>query len=98
MPEPLDGYLHDLRSAAELYRADGVSSRIAAVSATISYLRTLNVDPPLYTPLLDMLGQLEDEQRGRTGHTTGTIDAATMGAVAAVITLAMRAGNKSQQA
>jgi hypothetical protein len=98
MPEPFDDYLQALRSAADLYQADRPASRIAQVSATISFLRAMNVDPALYTPLLNVLGQLEDEQQGRTGHSTATLDAANMGAAAAVITLAMRAGKTREQA
>jgi hypothetical protein len=92
MPEPLDDYLHALRSAADVYPTDVIGSRIAAVSATISFLRASNVDSRLITPLLAVLGHLEDRRHSRTGNFKPVMDSVNMAAMAAVITLARRAG------
>src|SRR4051795_9149016 len=97
MSETFDDFLQELLSAAELYPTDVVGSRIAAVSATISYLRAKDVEPALYTPLLDVLGHLEDERDGRTGKYPA-IQNANLAVAAAVITLAMRAGNTREEA
>jgi len=97
MPEPFDDFLQELLSASELYRTDVVASRIAAVSASISYLRAMDVEPTLYTPLLDVLGHLDDEREGRTGNYPA-IQNANLAVAAAVITLAMRAGNTREEA
>jgi|1185.fasta_scaffold134696_1 hypothetical protein len=98
MPDPFEDFLQELLSAAELYRADVVRSRIAAVAATISYLRAMDVEPALYTPLLDVLGHLDDEREGRTGNLNPVVQNANMAVAAAVITLAMRAGNTREEA
>lgn len=97
MSETFDDFLQELLSAAELYPTDVVGSRIAAVSATISYLRAKDVEPALYTPLLDVLGHLDDEREGRTGNYPA-IQNANLAVAAAVITLAMRAGNTREEA
>jgi hypothetical protein len=94
--EPFDDYLSALQAAADIYPTNVVGSRIAAVSATISFLRASNVDAHLRTPLLAVLGHLED--RDRIGNTKPVMDAVNMAAIAAVITLAMRAGIKMSAA
>jgi hypothetical protein len=107
-PDPLDDFLAALREAANLYATDNVASRIAAVSATISFLRatTDDNDRSLTTPLMDVLGRLEDEakhllcmadadedgNRSGRGNTKSIKTSLDDASVSAVITLARRAG------
>jgi hypothetical protein len=95
MPEPFDDYLSALDAAADLYLTDIEKSKVASVSATVSFLRASKVDSRLRTPLLAVLAQLED--RGRAGNTKPSMDAVNMAAIAAVITLAMRTGKTTKQ-
>jgi hypothetical protein len=112
MPEPFDDYLQALQAAADLYATDNIASRIAAVSATISFLRAADDDRSLITPLMDVLGRLEDEReylrrmddadedgrRRGIGNTKPVMLSVNDAAMSAVITLAIRTGKTSKQA
>jgi hypothetical protein len=88
MPDPYDDYLLTLREAADLYRTDADAGGSAAVAATIEFLRMPTVEDRLRTPLLHVLGQLEDKRHGRAGNTKSGMDTVNMAAMAAVVTLA----------
>ena len=98
MPEPFDDYLNALRAAADSYRTDSAGSRYAAVSATVSFLNASNVDRSLTTPLMNLLGHLEDEHFQRAGNSNPAMINATLATAAAVITLARRTGLKLKPA
>jgi hypothetical protein len=93
MPEPFDVYRTALHAAADLYATDVVGGQSAAVSATINFLLASNVESRLRTPLLHVLGRLQD----RVGNTKLDIDSANMAAMAAVVTLAKRTRMTVQQ-
>jgi hypothetical protein len=111
MPDPLDDYLVALRDAANLYATDNVASRIAAVSATIAFLRatTDDNDRSLTTPLMDVYSRLADEserlrrkdETDKNGNQRGMGNAEPIktsldnATASAVITLAMRTGKTS---
>lgn len=111
MPDPLDEFFVALRGAQDLYVTDNIASRIAAVDATISYLRevTDGNNRSVTTPLMDVLGKLVDEQeqlnrmanadedgkRQGKGNTKPIMTSLNDAVASAVITLAMRAGKSS---
>ena len=88
--DPFAVYLAALRKAADLYATDPDGGGSAAITATLNYLRQPNVEDRLRTPLLHVLGQIEDSRHGRAGNAKSGMDSVNMAAMAAVVTLATR--------
>jgi hypothetical protein len=97
MPEPYDDYLVSLRDAADLYATDEVQGQSAALAATLTFLGAMNVELRLTTPLQAVWGHLAETER-TSNAAKPVMDSLNMAAMAAVITLAMRAGHKLQDA
>jgi hypothetical protein len=112
--DPLDDYLVALRTASNLYEDDNITSRFAAVHATITYLEAItdNNDGALTTPLKDVLSRLADESEDlarvndvdEDGNRRGRGNAKPVKAslddaiVSAVITLARQTGRTLKEA
>jgi hypothetical protein len=98
MEEALANYLKALAVAAEQYQANPVLSRIAAVAAAAQFLREMDVEKALITPLYDVIGHLDDERLGRTGNSNPGKENLDLAIAAAAVTFAMKAGKNKNQA
>jgi hypothetical protein len=97
MTSAFESYVSALGAAAEIYRADAVKGRIAAVKVAAQYLREMKVDLTLVTPLYDVIGHLEDERLGRVGNSNSAIENLNLAMASVAVTFANKADRNLKQ-